>query len=210
VKREAILVAAARVFAEKGYGRTTIQEVLDESGATKGALYHYFANKQELAQALVTEYFTMEDSLPLLPRVQSVVDASIKLALLTAKVPVIQAAARLVTEPDHPFFLYMASQYIDTITALLAEAAAFGELRRGVEPREAAATWVEAYTGADVTYRLRISELPDAIARMNLVVARGLATEETMQKVDTSVARGERLIQQSRWAGDFLNKARVS
>ena len=43
-----ILDAALAVFAERGYRNTRLEHVGDAAGVTKGAIYHYFANKEQL------------------------------------------------------------------------------------------------------------------------------------------------------------------
>jgi AcrR family transcriptional regulator len=55
--RRALLLAAARHFADHGYHATTLRELLATSGHTKGALYFHFTSKYELAEALATELF---------------------------------------------------------------------------------------------------------------------------------------------------------
>lgn len=47
---EKILDAAARLFAEKGYQNTTLQDIIDATKLSKGAVYHHFRSKEELAQ----------------------------------------------------------------------------------------------------------------------------------------------------------------
>lgn len=47
-KRERIVRAAARVFAERGYTRTTISRIAQEAGVGKGTVYEYFSSKEEL------------------------------------------------------------------------------------------------------------------------------------------------------------------
>ena len=46
---EKILDAAACLFAQKGYAHTTLQDVIDETGLSKGAVYHHFKSKEEIA-----------------------------------------------------------------------------------------------------------------------------------------------------------------
>ena len=46
--KEEILEAATRLFAEQGYPKTSIRQVVEACGCTKPALYYYFANKEEL------------------------------------------------------------------------------------------------------------------------------------------------------------------
>ncbi|SFD66413.1 TetR/AcrR family transcriptional regulator [Streptomyces aidingensis] len=43
-----LLAIATRLFAERGYERTSVQEIVDAAGVTKGALYHYFGSKDDL------------------------------------------------------------------------------------------------------------------------------------------------------------------
>ena len=43
-----LMAAATRLFAERGYDRTSVQEIVEAAGVTKGALYHYFGSKDDL------------------------------------------------------------------------------------------------------------------------------------------------------------------
>src|SRR5438034_6569134 len=52
-RRAQILEAASRVFARKGFHRTTVREVAREAGIADGTIYLYFASKQELLLALL-------------------------------------------------------------------------------------------------------------------------------------------------------------
>jgi AcrR family transcriptional regulator len=47
--RAAILDAAARVFAHRGYEGTSFADLIAESGLTKGAFYFHFSSKEQLA-----------------------------------------------------------------------------------------------------------------------------------------------------------------
>lgn len=47
-----IAVVAWRLFHEKGYENTTIDEIILESGTSKGSFYHYYSGKDELLSAL--------------------------------------------------------------------------------------------------------------------------------------------------------------
>jgi len=53
LRREEFLDVAQRLLETKGYERMSIQDVLAESGASKGAFYHYFGSKQALLEATV-------------------------------------------------------------------------------------------------------------------------------------------------------------
>ncbi|MCE9650155.1 MAG: TetR/AcrR family transcriptional regulator [Parvibaculum sp.] len=51
--REKLLVAARRLFAERGYAGTGTEDIVREAGVTRGALYHQFADKQGLFRAML-------------------------------------------------------------------------------------------------------------------------------------------------------------
>lgn len=53
VRRDAFVEAATRRIQAQGYERMSIQEVLDDTGASRGAFYHYFDSKQELLEAVI-------------------------------------------------------------------------------------------------------------------------------------------------------------
>jgi AcrR family transcriptional regulator len=50
--RTRILAAANQVFGEKGYRQATMDDVAKKLGVSKGALYLYFASKEELFEAI--------------------------------------------------------------------------------------------------------------------------------------------------------------
>ena len=49
---EQLIAAARRLFATKGFPATSIQEIVEEAGVTRGALYHHFASKEDLFEAV--------------------------------------------------------------------------------------------------------------------------------------------------------------
>jgi AcrR family transcriptional regulator len=53
VRRDAFVDVAQRLIQTKGYEQLSIQDLLDELGASKGAFYHYFDSKVELLEAVV-------------------------------------------------------------------------------------------------------------------------------------------------------------
>ncbi|MBT2547846.1 ScbR family autoregulator-binding transcription factor [Arthrobacter sp. ISL-65] len=53
--REAIIVGAAAVFEEHGYGSASLTQVSDAAKVTKGALYFHFQSKEDLARAVIEE-----------------------------------------------------------------------------------------------------------------------------------------------------------
>jgi AcrR family transcriptional regulator len=43
-----LLSHATKLFAKKGFDRTSVQEIVEAAGVTKGAMYHYFDSKDDL------------------------------------------------------------------------------------------------------------------------------------------------------------------
>jgi len=56
VRRDAFLDVAQRLVQTKGYEAMSIQDVLTELEASKGAFYHYFDSKQALLEAVVERF----------------------------------------------------------------------------------------------------------------------------------------------------------
>jgi AcrR family transcriptional regulator len=56
VRRDAFLDVAQRFVQTKGFDSMSIQDVLDELEASKGAFYHYFDSKQALLEAVVERF----------------------------------------------------------------------------------------------------------------------------------------------------------
>ncbi len=51
--RDQLLATARTAFGEHGYEGTSIAEILDEAGVTRGSLYHHFATKEALFDAVL-------------------------------------------------------------------------------------------------------------------------------------------------------------
>jgi TetR/AcrR family transcriptional repressor of nem operon len=58
--RERILDAAQALILDHGYGATTVDAVVNRAGITKGAFFHHFGSKADLARALVDRYALLD------------------------------------------------------------------------------------------------------------------------------------------------------
>jgi AcrR family transcriptional regulator len=190
--REAIVDGAARVIADKGYDASSINDITTASNVKKGALYHHFPTKHALAEAVMAEGLVLDELDPQQePRMQIVVDASIRLAWLTPRVPAVRAAARLATDPGTAFYRKLWDYYIPWVREILEQSYNRGELLPQIEPAAMARVWVAAFTGFDIIHRLDPENLPRDIADINRTVARMCVTPETLRELDLSEARGE-------------------
>ena len=58
--REEILLQALRMFAERGFDAVSTEMIARALGITKGALYHYFAGKQAIFDAIIDRMFELD------------------------------------------------------------------------------------------------------------------------------------------------------
>ncbi|MBI3160168.1 MAG: TetR/AcrR family transcriptional regulator [Chloroflexi bacterium] len=57
--RQKILDAAVKVFAAKGYHEARVDEIVVESGTSKGAVYFHFPSKQEIFLAVIDKFVAL-------------------------------------------------------------------------------------------------------------------------------------------------------
>lgn len=74
--RKQIFVAALDLFCERGFSKTSFQDIAKRIGLTKGAVYWYFENKQDLLSKMLLEiFYTGQEKLKLLvPEINSLDD----------------------------------------------------------------------------------------------------------------------------------------
>ena len=56
-----ILDVSTKLFFEKGYEQTTIKDIIKESGFTRGAVYHHFSSKEDIANVVVNKLCQQEN-----------------------------------------------------------------------------------------------------------------------------------------------------
>ncbi len=55
-RKQEFLSAALELFYEKGYDGTTIHDIIEKMGVSKGAFYHYFKSKEEVIIEIARDY----------------------------------------------------------------------------------------------------------------------------------------------------------
>ncbi|MFZ2529515.1 MAG: ScbR family autoregulator-binding transcription factor [Rhodococcus sp. (in: high G+C Gram-positive bacteria)] len=104
VTREAVLRGAAEVFVRLGYANASLNEIIDESGVTKGALYFHFGSKEELARGVIDAGFARSSQAGLAkidertPALETMIELSVLSVDLSLSDPVVRAMFRLVIE----------------------------------------------------------------------------------------------------------------
>lgn len=62
--REYILDVALKLFLQKSFKEVTIKEIVEKTGLSKGAFYHYFTSKEQLFLELVNDVFSSVLNIP--------------------------------------------------------------------------------------------------------------------------------------------------
>jgi len=55
-RRQELLDLSARLFAERGYGATTVRDIADEAGILSGSLYHHFPSKEAIVDEILSTF----------------------------------------------------------------------------------------------------------------------------------------------------------
>lgn len=67
-----LLTVATRLFAEQGFETTSVQQIVDAAGVTKGAMYHYFGSKDDLLHEIYARVLRVQTA-----RMESAVDSDL-------------------------------------------------------------------------------------------------------------------------------------
>ncbi len=79
-RRRLIELAATRLFAERGFAATTVEDIVQAVGVTKPMLYRHFESKQELCVVLLERYRAELVAAPLARFTPAAADAQAQLA----------------------------------------------------------------------------------------------------------------------------------
>ena len=143
--RSRIVAAAWKLFYEQGYEDTTVDEIVERSGTSKGSFYHYFAGKDALLGTLSTLFD--EKYTELMPKLTDELSAFDKLVYLNRElffmientVPLDLLAglysSQLVTRGEKHLMDYN-RVYYRLLRSIAAEGQAKGELRADVPSNE--------------------------------------------------------------------------
>lgn len=168
-KRLKILEAATARFAQSGYEATSMDDLAAAAGVSKGSLYDYFENKEDLFYA-VFEWFQqlllrasmerMRDEKNTCERLAAFADASVSafmehVALYPVTLEVWAAAAKTGTRARFAQAMRdLYAGYRAEVTQLIASAQKNGEIKRAVDAPAVAAMLIGAVDGLLLQYWL--------------------------------------------------------
>ncbi|MGW0614973.1 ScbR family autoregulator-binding transcription factor [Streptomyces sp. NPDC002788] len=151
--RQALIVAAAQVFADEGYVRASLPLICKRAGMSSGALHFHFASKDALAREV--ERAAVDSAQKLAerhrsaagPALQSVVDVTSGLMHAMASDPLVRAGFRLSGDPSRKGGAELFRWWRASVRELVVRARDAGELAQDVSPEDAAAVIVAATVG---------------------------------------------------------------
>lgn len=152
--RHALLDAAELVFERRGVSSTSLQEVAEAAGVTRGAVYWHFRDKADLYNAMMDRAVLPFEQHWLVPGADDAADPMARLRAL-----MLDILCRIATEPRlqrvvaistlkveyvgeldavRERHLRVCTQATQRIERLLSQAAAAGQLASGISPKAAA------------------------------------------------------------------------
>jgi AcrR family transcriptional regulator len=199
-RKQQLLDAAARLFAEQGYAATRVVDIVDAAGVAKGLFYWYFDNKEALFRELATEIrrrLRRQQAAAMTP------DAPALVRLLQGTIASVQFMAE-----NAPFFSLLevegrnvsdvlrqgTEQHVSDVTALILEGQADGTVT-GDDPADLLALGVVGTVGQFSHFHrtgrieLSLAELSGYVARL---VARMLTADEQIARQSLQALRRSR------------------
>src|SRR3977135_3624556 len=172
--RERILEAAARAFDRRGYLGVNLNDVVQELGLTKGALYHFFPTKERLAAEIVRRHFAAWDRLAARvlgehdDLVEALIDMSYRVGRGYQTDSLTRAANRLSNERNliraalpQPFL-----GWIERLSQLRESAKTRGQVRPGLDSAAAAQLMVSFFYGAQAVSQSLTEDRQDLLDRL--------------------------------------------
>jgi AcrR family transcriptional regulator len=104
--RALILDTALKLFAHRGYGATSVRDIAEAAGLSKGNVYHHFPDKESIFRALLDRYFDA----------MSTPDFPFNRALATGTFPEnLEEMGRAARETVKAYRDYVALIYVDVV-----------------------------------------------------------------------------------------------
>ncbi|WP_432193581.1 ScbR family autoregulator-binding transcription factor [Streptomyces sp. bgisy027] len=190
VTREAILDGAAKAFDAAGFGITSLTDISQHAGVTKGALYFHFRSKEALAKELMSDQFDVASVLENAerPGVQTAIDITHRMAHDLRTSIRVRAGIRLVielgsfTDPNPTLY----NKWIETIRDCLAPAQGRGDVKPEVNITDAAVYIVGSFAGVQITSQVRSGreDLHERVADMWTYLLPGIVPARRVARFD--------------------------
>jgi AcrR family transcriptional regulator len=161
-----IFEASMKLFAEKGYDATSIEEITATVGVAKGTLYYHFSSKEEIFNFLIEEGMKLlQNSIAIkTSRLSNYVD-KVK-AIVLIQIKIVAKYENLITiilsqfwgnEERNKKCQQLVFDYISTIEEIVKEGIEAGQIKEG-DPK-AIASEIYGLTCSALVYKVRTEEL---------------------------------------------------
>lgn len=192
-RREAIVDAAVERFKERGYHRTSMQEIADDVGLTPHGLLHHFSSKKVLLFAVAERRFDLLSAVALSqvdPSVTadatrisyrdaaSVFDVLLEITARIAAEPglielfvLVSAQATDPESPEHRLYAERYEQVIQAIAQSYQVLVEHGDIHGDFDPRAAAEEFVATLDGLQLQY-VFTGGATDIVAHMRRAIGR--------------------------------------
>lgn len=189
--RECLLHCAFQEIYEKGYAGASLDHILANSGVTKGALYHHFGSKADLAHAVIDEVIRpflidrwirplseSDDPISALETTLTGVMSALTDQEMACGCPLNNLAQELANSKDSAFREHLArvfDQWRGGIAQALERGKGAGTVRQDVDASGIAAFIVASFEGMATTAKSsRDRELAGAVTRVLVTFLRTL------------------------------------
>lgn len=145
--KTALIQASISLFVEKGFSATSIQDIVDRVGVTKGSFYYHFKSKEELLMHIQSSY--IDDLLrrqnQILESAENAKDRLVKIVELLIRDieeqgeigKVYYREIRHLAPENAAMIRHKRAEFRDKIETVVKEGIESGEFRGGLEPRMA-------------------------------------------------------------------------
>jgi len=155
-----IILAAKKLFAERGYKGTVLRDISSACGISHTTLLHYFPNKEALLMAVLNERdVSARAELKSLSSPQDILDYTQRIMEVENKKPfMVELAAKIgaeATDPSHPAHDFFRERFLrlsKDLEELLRVQQKRGQLREGVDPHIAAVGFFALRNGAQLQW----------------------------------------------------------
>ncbi|MCX4997986.1 ScbR family autoregulator-binding transcription factor [Streptomyces longwoodensis] len=191
--RQALIEAAAAVFAEEGFAAASLSTISRQAGVSNGALHFHFASKNALADAVEAQAcerlarITATAPARPLPLLQRVIDATHALMDALAADTVLRGAFALACEPTRPRQGSPHTHWRHWLEDILRRAERNGALARGIRAADTART----LTAATVGFAVLGADDPSWLGRTHMTalwntLLPGLAPRQDLPRLRTT------------------------
>ena len=177
-----ILKSALKVFLKNGYSKTSLADIAENAGYTRGAVYWHFKDKSEILEKINSKFFSrfsykqgeiLETSLNPMDKINEMININFPLLYNNKEFRDFIELTWFKTEIDQHEGLLQGKMAItktfnDTITILFQEASNEGALKKEVDPEIAA---------------LSVTSLINGIYRGYFVIPDKLQSEKTSKTI---------------------------